>query len=194
MKITSADFVKSAFKPKDYPPDMLPEVAFSGKSNVGKSSLINTLVNRKGLARTSSTPGRTQSINFFRINERISFVDLPGYGFAKVPLHIKQQWKPMVESYLKTRESLCLAVVILDIRREPSRDDIDLVEWLTFYDIPILAVGTKIDKISKNQRFKQKALVKKNLQLEETQLVMFSAVTGEGKEELWKRIGAKLKP
>jgi len=173
---------------------MLPEVAFSGKSNVGKSSLINTLVNRKGLARTSSTPGRTQSINFFRINERISFVDLPGYGFAKVPLHIKQQWKPMVESYLKTRESLCLAVVILDIRREPSRDDIDLVEWLTFYDIPILAVGTKIDKISKNQRSKQKAIVKKSLQLEESQLVMFSAVTGEGKEELWKRIGAKLKP
>jgi len=194
MKITSADFIKSAFKPKDYPPDMLPEVAFSGKSNVGKSSLINTLVNRKGLARTSSTPGRTQSINFFRINERISFVDLPGYGFAKVPLHIKQQWKPMVESYLKTRESLCLAVVILDIRREPSRDDIDLVEWLTFYDIPILAVGTKIDKISKNQRSKQKAIVKKSLQLEESQLVMFSAVTGEGKEELWKRIGAKLKP
>ena len=194
MKITSADFVKSAFKPKDYPPDMLPEVAFSGKSNVGKSSLINTLVNRKGLARTSSTPGRTQSINFFRINERISFVDLPGYGFAKVPLHIKQQWKPMVESYLKTRESLCLAVVILDIRREPSRDDIDLVEWLTFYGIPILAVGTKIDKISKNQRSKQKAIVKKSFQLEESQLVMFSAVTGEGKEELWKRIGAKLKP
>jgi len=194
MKVTSADFIKSAFKPKDYPPDTLPEVAFSGKSNVGKSSLINTLVNRKGLARTSSTPGRTQSINFFCINERISFVDLPGYGFAKVPLHIKQQWKPMVESYLKTRESLCLAVVILDIRREPGGDDINLVEWLSFHEIPILAVGTKIDKLSKNQRSKQKALLKKNLQLEESQLIMFSAVTGEGKEALWKRIGAMLKP
>jgi GTP-binding protein len=194
MKITSAEFVKSAFEPKDYPPDTLPEVAFAGKSNVGKSSLINTLLNRKGLARTSSTPGRTQSINFFRINNRISFVDLPGYGFAKVPLHIKRQWKPMVESYLKTRETLRLAVVILDIRREPSKDDDNLLEWLAFHDIPILVVGTKIDKISKNQRAKQMALVKKGLRLEGRPFITFSAVTGEGKEEIWKRIGTELKP
>lgn len=194
MKITSADFIKSAFEPKDYPPDTLPEVAFSGKSNVGKSSLINTLVNRKGLARTSSTPGRTQSINFFRINERILFVDLPGYGFAKVPLHLKQQWKPMVEAYLKTRRNLRLAVVILDIRREPSGDDINLVDWLAVYGISFLAVGTKVDKLSNNQRIKQKAVIERKLQLKETPLVMFSALTGEGKEELWKRIGVRLKP
>jgi len=152
------------------------------------------LVNRKGLARTSSTPGRTQSLNFFRINERISFVDLPGYGFARVPPHIQRQWKPMVESYLKTRKSLRLAVLILDIRREPGADDINLLDWLAFQGIPILAVGTKIDKLSKNQRIRQKSMIKKSLQLEEPQVVMFSAATGEGKEELWKRIGAKLKP
>jgi len=192
MKITSADFIKSAFEPKDYPPDMLPEVAFSGKSNVGKSSLINTLVNRKGLARTSSTPGRTQSINFFRINGKISFVDLPGYGFAKVPLKIKQRWKPMVEAYLKSRKNLCLVVVILDSRRKPTRDDINLLEWLTFYKVQILVVITKVDKISKNQKVKQRTMVKKTLKLEESQIVTFSAVNGEGKEELWKKIMSEL--
>jgi len=192
MKITSADFIKSSFRPHDYPPDALPEVAFAGKSNVGKSSLINTLVNRKKLARTSSTPGRTQSINFFRINEKISFVDLPGYGFAKVPLKIKQQWKPMVEAYLKSRKNLCLVIVILDSRREPTRDDLNLLEWLTFYKVQILVVVTKVDKISKNQKIKQRTMVKKMLKIEESQIVTFSAVNGEGKEELWKKILSKL--
>ena len=188
MKINSAIFVKSAFQPRDYPPNTLPEVAFAGKSNVGKSSLINTLVNRKKLAHTSSTPGRTQSINFFLINDKISFVDLPGYGFARVPLQIKKQWKPMVESYLKSRKNLHLVVVILDSRREPSPDDLNLIEWLRFYNIPIVVVLTKIDKISRNQRTKQKDLVKKTLKIEDNQLVMFSALTGEGKDKLWKKI------
>lgn len=188
MKITSANFIKCAFKREDYPPDTLPEVAFAGKSNVGKSSLINTLVNRKNLARTSSTPGRTQSINFFRINEKISFVDLPGYGFTKVPTEIKQQWKPMVETYLKSRKSLKLVVVILDSRREPSTGDINLLEWLQFFKIPALVVITKIDKISKNQRTNQKSLIKEQLALEESQVVMFSALNGEGKEEIWKKV------
>jgi len=192
MKITSAEFIKSAFRPQDYLPETLPEVAFAGKSNVGKSSLINTLVNRKKLARTSSTPGRTQSLNFFRINEKISFVDLPGYGFAKVPLKIKRQWKPMVEAYLKTRKSLCLLVIILDSRREPTKDDLNLLEWLKFYEIPILVVITKIDKLSHHQKFKQRALVKKMLKLEESQIVTFSAVNGEGKKELWEKILSRL--
>ncbi|MFH0813757.1 MAG: ribosome biogenesis GTP-binding protein YihA/YsxC [Pseudomonadota bacterium] len=188
MKITSAEFIKSTFQPQDYPPDSLPEVAFAGKSNVGKSSLINTLVNRKKLAHTSSTPGRTQSINFFRINQKITFVDLPGYGFAKVPLAIKRQWKPMVETYLQSRKNLYLVVVILDCRRESSSDDISLLEWLKFHNIPLAVVLTKIDKVSHNQKTKQKALIKKSFSLEESQIVLFSAVSGEGKEDLWKKI------
>jgi len=188
MKTTSAEFIKSAFKPQDYPPDLMPEVAFAGRSNVGKSSLINTIVNRKKLARTSSTPGRTQSINFFCINKKISFVDLPGYGFAKVPREIKRQWKPMVEQYLENRRSLALVVVILDSRREPASDDINLLEWLNFSAIPILIVMTKTDKLSQNKRAKQKSLIRKMLTLEEHQIVSFSAINGEGKDELWKKI------
>lgn len=192
MKITSADFIISAFKQADYPPDTLPEVAFAGKSNVGKSSLMNTLVNRKNLARTSSTPGRTQSLNFFSINQKLYFVDFPGYGFAKVPADRKKQWKPMVETYLKSRKNLKLVVVILDCRREPTQDDSNLVEWLRFYKISALVVLTKTDKISFGQRNKQKFLVKKMLNVEENQMVFFSAVTGEGKDELWKKIRSKL--
>ena len=192
MKVISADFIKSAFKREDYPPDALPEVAFAGKSNVGKSSLMNTLVNRKGLARTSSTPGRTQCLNFFFINQKLYFVDFPGYGFAKVPVEIKKQWKPMVETYLKSRKNLKLVVVILDCRREPSQDDSDLVEWLRFYEIPALVVLTKIDKISFGQRNQQKFLVKKMLKVEDDHIVFFSAVTGEGKDDLWKKIRSRL--
>ncbi|HWU37618.1 MAG TPA: ribosome biogenesis GTP-binding protein YihA/YsxC, partial [Candidatus Acidoferrum sp.] len=117
MKVLSAEFVKSATKPSEYPPGNLPEIAIAGKSNVGKSSLINTLVNRKNLARTSSSPGRTQVINFFRVNGNLSLVDLPGCGFAKVPLEVREAWKPMVETYLQTREAIRLVILILDSRR-----------------------------------------------------------------------------
>ena len=120
MKITSAKFIKSATEPAHYPGDGLPEVAFAGKSNVGKSSLINSLVNRKGLAQTSSAPGRTRLINFFTVNDRYSFVDLPGYGYARVPTEMKKKWGPMVEAYLLNRRSLRLVIVIVDIRRELS--------------------------------------------------------------------------
>jgi len=192
MKISSAEFIKSAFRPQDYPPDTFPEVAFAGKSNVGKSSLINTLINRKKLARTSSTPGRTQSLNFFLINRKFSFVDLPGYGFARVPLEIKRQWKPMVENYLTSRKSLSLVVVIVDSRREPSKEDFDLIEWLNFYNIPLLVTVTKIDKLSQTQKAKQRSSVKKKLTINENQIILFSAIDGEGKEELWKKIASKL--
>ena len=193
MKVTQADFVKSASKPAHYPPTDLPEVAFAGKSNVGKSSLINCVVNRKKLARTSSTPGRTQLINFFTINSKISFVDLPGYGYAKVPKDIQRQWKPMVEAYLSSRENLVLAVVILDIRRDASADDIALLEWLDYYDVPFLVVLTKVDKISNNERFKRRGAIRKAVGLKEDQFVLFSAQTGEGKDELWKRIASVLR-
>jgi len=192
MKVISADFIKSAFKREDYPPDALPEVAFAGKSNVGKSSLMNTLVNRKGLARTSSTPGRTQCLNFFSINQKLYFVDFPGYGFAKVPVEIKKQWKPMVESYLTSRANLKVVVVILDCRREPSQEDRDLVEWLRVYNIPALVVFTKIDKIPFGRRNKQKFMVKKMFNVEDAEMVFFSAVTGEGKDDLWKKIRSRL--
>ncbi len=130
MKILSAEFVLSAKEPAHYPPAVLPEIAFAGRSNVGKSSLINTLLNRKGLARTSNTPGRTQEINFFRVNDRFAFIDLPGYGYAKVPESIRKQWGPMVETYLRERDTLRLVVLILDVRRDPSEEDLQLIDWL----------------------------------------------------------------
>ncbi|MCD6293869.1 MAG: YihA family ribosome biogenesis GTP-binding protein, partial [Deltaproteobacteria bacterium] len=129
------EFIKSAFQEKHYPPPDRPEIAFAGKSNVGKSSLLNTLVNRRKLARTSSTPGRTQAINFFRFGKTLYLVDLPGYGFARVPIKVKKSWGLMVEDYLRTRETLKAVVVILDIRRDPSTGDEDLINWLNYYAI-----------------------------------------------------------
>ena len=187
MKITSAQFVKSAVWPPQYPPATLPEVAFVGRSNVGKSSLINTLVGRKNLAKTSNTPGRTQLINFFTINEKISFVDLPGYGFAKVPQSVKKDWGDMIEAYLRERQSLCLVILILDIRRDPSEDDLSLRDWLTRYRIPYLYILTKSDKLSNNQAIARKRAIEKNLQVSsEKKPILFSAKTQKGKEDIWK--------
>lgn len=188
MKVISAEFVKSAAKPSEYPPGDLPEVAIAGKSNVGKSSLINTLVNRKNLAKTSSQPGRTQTINFFRVNEKISFVDLPGYGYAKAPLEVRKAWKPMVESYLQTRQEICLVILILDARRGASPDDLTLLDWLDYHQIPSLIVLTKADKLSQIERARQKKALTGFPLLDGKPLCFFSAVTGEGKEELWRRI------
>jgi GTP-binding protein len=131
MKVFSAEFIKSATKPSEYPAGTLPEIAIAGKSNVGKSSLINTLVNRKNLAKTSTQPGRTQTINFFRVNEKISLVDLPGYGFAKAPLEVRRAWKPMVETYLQTREAIRLVILILDSRRGLPRIRTCWTGWTT---------------------------------------------------------------
>ena len=150
MKIRSAEFVLSATEPVHYPPAVLPEIAFAGRSNVGKSSLINALMNRKKLARTSNSQGRTQEINFFCVNGRLTFVDLPGYGYAKVPETLRKQWGPMVETYLRGRQTLRLVVLILDVRREPSAEDRQLMDWLQFYRLPRLVVLTKIDKVSRN--------------------------------------------
>ncbi|KPJ57911.1 MAG: GTP-binding protein [Deltaproteobacteria bacterium DG_8] len=188
MKITSSEFIKSALKRSDYPKESLPEVAFAGRSNVGKSSLINTLVNRKNLARTSSSPGRTQMLNFFRINDRVHFVDLPGYGFAKVPSHVRSQWKPMVENYLKYRKTLKLVILILDIRRSPSTDDASLIRWFETFGIPFLCVLTKSDKISKNQCNTQQKIIKDFLLLKDDEAICFSAVTRKGRQEILKRI------
>jgi len=188
MKITSAEFIKSALKNSDCPKESLPEVAFAGRSNVGKSSLINIVLNRKNLARTSSSPGRTQMLNFFRINDRIYFVDLPGYGFAKVPVGVRAQWKPMVEDYLKNRKTLKLIILLLDIRRAPNSDDTSFIRWLEKSSIPFLVVLTKSDKVSKNKCSAQRKVIKEFLLLKDEELVYFSTVTREGKQEILKRI------
>ena len=188
MKILSTEFIKSATKPSEYPRGDFPEVAFAGKSNVGKSSLINTLVNRKGLAKTGSSPGRTQTLNFFRINGKLSFVDLPGYGFARVPLEVRKSWKPMVESYLQVREEIRLVILIMDARRGASPDDLDLLDWLDHHRIPSGIVFTKADKLSQLERARQKKSLAANPLLAGKRFLFFSAETGEGKEELWQRI------
>lgn len=163
-------------------------MAIAGKSNVGKSSLINALVNRKNLAKTSSSPGRTQVINFFRVNRRLSLVDLPGYGYAKVPLEVRKTWKPMVESYLQTRQEIRLVILIVDTRRGASADDLALLDWLDYHHIPSLIVLTKADKLSQIERARQKKALANLPLLSGRNLLFFSAVTGEGKEELWRMI------
>src|SRR3954447_16705404 len=149
MKILTAEFVKSAYDRRHWTTDGLPEVAFLGRSNVGKSSLINSLLLRKGLARTSNTPGRTQSINFFLINDRFYFADLPGYGYAKVSKSMRADWGKMAEEYLAERHELVLSIQLVDSRHEPTKLDIQLNEWLTYHSKPHLVVATKADKLSK---------------------------------------------
>ncbi len=188
MKITSAEFVKSAADPVHYPPSALPEIAFAGKSNVGKSSLINCLVNRKKLALTSSTPGRTRLLNFFLVNGLFSFVDLPGYGFAKVSPETRKEWGPMVERYLRERENLRAVILILDVRRDPSPEDLSLMEWLRHYRRDFIIVLTKSDKLSKSQAKVRLARIRKELGNPPEPVLLFSALSGERKEELWKEI------
>ena len=189
MKILSAEFVRSAKKLSDYPPAGITEIAFAGRSNVGKSSLINTLLNRKRLARTSTTPGRTQEINFYRINDKFAFVDLPGYGYAKVPESVRRQWGPMVETYLRDRRTLKLVVVILDVRRDPSDEDRQLIKWLEFYSILFFVVITKTDKISRNALTIRKRVIGDLLALSAGRIIIpFSAKSGQGKELVWREI------
>jgi GTP-binding protein len=188
MIIKSAEFVTSATKPSQYPPEGLPEIAFAGRSNVGKSSLINVLVNRKRLVKTSSTPGRTQLINFFDINDDVTFVDLPGYGYARVPASVKKKWGPMIETYLSGRGTLKGVVVILDIRRTPREEEHNLIEWLEHYAIPSILVLTKTDKLSKTKLAKQHAAVARSLALDSRGLILFSAKSRAGREDVWKAI------
>ena len=194
MIIKSTEFIKSAAKPGHYPPADFPEIAFAGRSNVGKSSLINVLVNRKNLVRTSSTPGRTQLINFFAVNEQFSLVDLPGYGYARVPLAVKKEWGPMMETYLSTRPNLRGVVLIFDIRRTPVAQDRQMIDWLRSYDIPPLLVVTKCDKVSRNEKTRQAAVIADSLGVERGELTFFSTITREGKDEIWTRIERVLFP
>jgi len=183
--IKSAEFVTSAVKPSQYPPAVLPEIAFAGRSNVGKSSLINTLVNRKRLVKTSSTPGRTQLINFFNINEEFSFVDIPGYGYAKVPPSVKKTWGPMIETYITTRKTIKGVVLIMDIRRIPRLEEMNMLDWLNHYDIPSVPVLTKSDKLSKTRQQKQLREITNTLSADKDNLILFSAKSRQGKDEVW---------
>jgi GTP-binding protein len=188
MMIRSAKFICSAVTPEHYPPADLPEVAFAGRSNVGKSSLINKILNRKKLVRTSKTPGRTQLLNFFEINEIYRFVDLPGYGYAKVPAEVQKRWRPMVETYLTSRPNMRGMVLLLDIRREPSKEDLNLWHWLQTMSIKVVIVITKVDTLSRNKRNKQSAAIVRTLGGKKEELIEFSAMTGEGKEQLWREL------
>jgi GTP-binding protein len=188
MHIRSAEFVKSAVKPVHYPPPDLPEIAFAGRSNVGKSSLINTLVRRKHLVKTSNTPGRTQHINFFRVNEELMLVDLPGYGYAKVPAAVRKQWRPMIEAYLSGRPVLRGLVLILDIRRTPGPEEISFLQWLKEQGVPAQLVVTKADKLSKSRQTLRKKAVAEALAAAPETLILFSAKTALGRDAIWREI------
>jgi GTP-binding protein len=188
VKITSAEFLTAAADRSGWPAGRLPEVAFLGRSNVGKSSLLNCLVSRHGLARTSSTPGRTRLINFFCVNQKWIFADLPGFGYAKVSQEMRKNWQAMVEGYLAGREQLKAAVLILDLRREPGEEERDLLDWLSDLRIPFLLAATKADKLGKNERQQALAVMVRGLGLTADRITLFSAGTGEGREELWGRL------
>jgi GTP-binding protein len=188
-RIMDAAFLKSAFQESQYPPPDKTEVAFAGRSNVGKSSLLNTLVNRKNLARTSSTPGRTQALNFFRVNDRFTFVDLPGYGYARVSLEVKRAWRRMVETYLRHRPNLKAVVVIVDIRRGLEKEERELIQWLSREGKNVVLVLTKIDKLSRRDRAPRVRQIEKDVSgVLSQEPIVFSAKTGEGRKEIWDRI------
>ena len=192
MVITAAEFIKSAENPSQYPPPDVPEIAFSGRSNVGKSSLINRLVNRHRLVKTSATPGRTRLINFFLINNAFAFVDLPGYGYAKVPASVQKKWGPMVEAYFSARSTLKGVVAIFDIRRIPGPADQDLIAWIHRFHLSIVPVLTKTDKLSKSKQLRQRQVAAEALSLDPQDLILFSAKSGKGKEAVWQGIEGML--
>ncbi|MBM7563800.1 ribosome biogenesis GTP-binding protein YihA/YsxC [Paenibacillus sacheonensis] len=186
MKITNVEFVISAVRPDQYPVDDLPEFALAGRSNVGKSSLINKMIMRKGLARTSAQPGKTQQLNYYRVNERVYLVDFPGYGYAKVSKVQRAQFGTMIETFLGDRDPLRMVLLIVDIRHSPSKDDILMYDWLKHYEIPVCVVTTKADKVPKSQWPKQVKMIKTELGFHpEDRHVLFSSETGLGREELW---------
>ncbi|AFM43182.1 ribosome biogenesis GTP-binding protein YsxC/EngB [Desulfosporosinus acidiphilus SJ4] len=183
--IRKAEYVASAVKYEQYPVGDLPEIAMAGRSNVGKSSLINRFLSRKNLARTGNTPGKTQTLNFYRVNDAWFLVDLPGYGYAKVAKSVNAQWGGMMETYFKKRESLRAVIQIVDIRHAPSREDVEMQQWLRMRQIPTMVVATKADKISRGQWLKHLTIIAKALEIDDVSMILpFSAQTGIGVEEL----------
>ena len=185
-----AEFVNSSGTPSTFPADRLPEVAFLGRSNVGKSSLINALLGQKGLAFTSNTPGRTQTINFYRVDEAYYFVDLPGYGYARVPAQFAAEWKKLIEAYLQNRETLKLSCLVLDSRRGWMDKDLDLKRWLEYHGRPYVVVATKIDKLNQSEQERGMRAIRK----EGVEPLPFSALNGRGVREIWQQIAKTIQP
>ncbi|MGC6415592.1 MAG: ribosome biogenesis GTP-binding protein YihA/YsxC [Bradymonadia bacterium] len=186
--VKSVSFVKSAVYPKDYPETTLPEIAVAGRSNVGKSSLINRFANRRRLAKVSNTPGRTQLLNFFVVNDHFMLCDLPGYGFAKVPKKIKDGWGRMVESYLSEREQIKALLILCDVRREPGDWETQMFTWASHFGYAVIPVATKIDKLSASKRKPGLAKIAKKLGVPVNQVVAWSSLNGEGLDDLWRRV------
>ena len=186
MEVNHAELMISAVKPEQYPNDELPEFALAGRSNVGKSSFINKMINRKKLARTSAKPGKTQTLNFYKIEETFYFVDVPGYGFAKVSKKEREAWGEMIETYLLERPSLTAVIFIIDARHPPTTDDIMMYEFLKFYEIPCMIIATKADKIPKGKYQKHKKIIKESLHITQgDHIILFSSQTGMGKDQAW---------
>lgn len=186
MKVQNVELTISAVSPAQYPDKGFPEIALSGRSNVGKSSLINTLINRKGLARTSSQPGKTQTLNFYNIESELYFVDVPGYGYAKVSKKDREKWGQMIERYFSDRPVLRGVISLVDGRHEPTELDCQMIDFLHYYDLPILVCATKMDKIPRGKWNRTESQIRKKLALNpQDEIVLFSSVTKAGKEEVW---------
>lgn len=193
MKVHNAEIVISAVSPAQYPDSPLPEIALAGRSNVGKSSFINTLIDRKNLARTSGKPGKTQTLNFYLIEDKLHFVDVPGYGYAKVSKVERAKWGKMIETYLSDRDQLKAVVSLVDMRHEPSKEDTQMYDFLKYYDIPVIVVATKADKIPRGKWNKHESMIKKALNFDNNDdFIVFSSVTKEGKERAWAAIESHL--
>ncbi len=189
MEVHNVELTISAVRPEQYPQDNLPEIALAGRSNVGKSSLINTLINRKKLARTSSQPGKTQTLNFYNVEHQLNFVDVPGYGYARASKQDREKWGAMIEEYFAQRQQLAGVISLVDSRHAPTQLDQQMIEFIHYYQFPLLVVGTKIDKIPRSRRNQSESVIRKTLQLTaDDQLVLFSAVDRTGKDDVWRWI------
>ena len=189
MEVHNVELTISAVRPEQYPQGNLPEIALAGRSNVGKSSLINTLINRKKLARTSSQPGKTQTLNFYNVEQQLNFVDVPGYGYARASKQDREKWGAMIEEYFAQRQQLAGVISLVDSRHAPTELDQQMIEFIHYYQFPLLVVGTKIDKIPRSRRNQSESVIRKTLQLTaDDQLVLFSAVDRTGKDDVWRWI------